>query len=117
MPSGRVNEDVTSRNGRVASITTGASGAAAGRGCGAVNSTIDDWLTGAIMAIKQGATHAWTKSSYSTGNGACVEVKSPTSHAIAVRDSKEPAKRALAFAPGSWTAFVSEVRRGVFDLG
>jgi uncharacterized protein DUF397 len=45
------------------------------------------------MAIKQGATCVWTKSSYSTGNGACVEVKSPVPHAIAVRDSKVPAGR------------------------
>ncbi|MEV2247092.1 DUF397 domain-containing protein, partial [Streptomyces sp. NPDC049970] len=29
------------------------------------------------MAILQGATDNWTKSSYSGGNGACVEVKSP----------------------------------------
>jgi hypothetical protein len=69
------------------------------------------------MAIKKGATHAWTKSSYSTGNGACVEVKSPASHAIAVRDSKVPEGCSLAFAPDSWTAFVSEVSRGVFNLG
>lgn len=69
------------------------------------------------MTIKQGATHAWTKSSYSTGNGACVEVKSPVSHAIAVRDSKVPEGRTLAFAPGCWNVFVSEVRRGAFDLG
>ncbi|GHJ39808.1 DUF397 domain-containing protein [Streptomyces sp. TS71-3] len=69
------------------------------------------------MAIKQGATSTWTKSSYSTGNGACVEVKSPVSHAIAVRDSKVPEGRALAFAPLSWTAFVSEVTRGAFHLG
>ncbi|WP_255950385.1 DUF397 domain-containing protein [Streptomyces odontomachi] len=68
------------------------------------------------MAIKQGATHVWTKSSYSTGNGACVEVKSPQSQAIAVRDSKVPEGRTLAFAPGSWGAFVSEVCRGAFDL-
>ena len=66
------------------------------------------------MAIKQGATHTWTKSSYSTGNGACVEVKSPASHAIAVRDSKVPGGRTLAFAPRAWSAFVSEVRGGAF---
>ncbi|MER6969196.1 DUF397 domain-containing protein, partial [Streptomyces halstedii] len=43
------------------------------------------------MAIQQGATDTWTKSSYSTGNGACVEVKSPALTAMAVRDSKVPA--------------------------
>ncbi|MFE2334502.1 DUF397 domain-containing protein, partial [Streptomyces coelicoflavus] len=29
------------------------------------------------MAILQGAQESWTKSSYSGGNGACVEVRSP----------------------------------------
>lgn len=43
------------------------------------------------MAIQQGALDTWTKSSYSTGNGACVEVKSPVLSAMAVRDSKVPA--------------------------
>ncbi|MFI1111623.1 MULTISPECIES: DUF397 domain-containing protein [Streptomyces] len=64
------------------------------------------------MAIQQGATHSWTKSSYSTGNGACVEVKSPVAHAVAVRDSKVPGGPALGFAPGSWSAFVTEVSHG-----
>jgi hypothetical protein len=68
--------------------------------------------TGANMAIKQGATDAWTKSSYSQGNGACVEVKSPVLTAIAVRDSKVHEGPALAFPADSWNAFVSEVSRG-----
>ena len=66
------------------------------------------------MAIRQGATHAWTKSSYSTGNGACVEVKSPVSEELAVRDSKVPAGPTLAFPSDSWNAFVSGVNLGAF---
>jgi hypothetical protein len=69
------------------------------------------------MAIIQGATETWTKSSYSTGNGACVEVKSPVVQAIAVRDSKVPAGPSITFAPGSWNAFVNEVGQGAFRLG
>ncbi|MGW1027448.1 DUF397 domain-containing protein [Streptomyces sp. NPDC002577] len=69
------------------------------------------------MAIQQGATDTWVKSSYSTGNGACVEVRSPVLHAIAVRDSKVPEGPALGFAPDSWNTFVSEVSRGAFRLG
>ncbi|MET7604839.1 DUF397 domain-containing protein [Streptomyces avermitilis] len=69
------------------------------------------------MAIQQGATDTWTKSSYSTGNGACVEVKSPVVAAMAVRDSKVPAGPTLAFPADSWSAFVVEVSRGAFDLG
>ncbi|MFE0103334.1 DUF397 domain-containing protein [Streptomyces sp. NPDC059009] len=68
------------------------------------------------MAIKQGTSHAWIKSSYSTGNGACVEVKSPIVEAISVRDSKVTEGPVLAFPAASWTAFVTEVSRGASDL-
>ncbi|MGQ4383117.1 DUF397 domain-containing protein [Streptomyces sp. SAS_270] len=68
------------------------------------------------MAILQGATEQWTKSSYSAGNGACVEVKSPALAAMAVRDSKVPHGPTLAFPANSWNAFVAEVGRGAFDL-
>ncbi|MGG8409774.1 DUF397 domain-containing protein [Streptomyces sp. 12297] len=64
------------------------------------------------MAIHQGATMNWTKSSYSAGNGACVEVKSPVVAEIAVQDSKVQGGPSLTFAPGSWTSFVSGVTRG-----
>lgn len=64
------------------------------------------------MAILQGATEMWTKSSYSGGNGACVEVKSPVAQAIAVRDSKAPEGPSLTFVPGAWNAFVRDVAEG-----
>lgn len=67
------------------------------------------------MAIRQGATDNWTKSSYSGGNGACVEVKSPLVQAIAVRDSKAPEGPSLTFVPGAWTAFVRDVAKGSVD--
>ncbi|MFD5818337.1 DUF397 domain-containing protein [Streptomyces sp. NPDC127038] len=63
------------------------------------------------MAILQGATDIWTKSSYSTGNGACVEVKSPVVSAMAVRDSKVPAGPTLGFPAAAWNAFVADVSR------
>ncbi|WP_405616483.1 DUF397 domain-containing protein [Streptomyces sp. NBC_01511] len=69
------------------------------------------------MAILQGATDTWTKSSYSGGNGACVEVKSPVVRAIDVRDSKAPEGPSITFVPGSWTTFVREMNEGAFDLG
>jgi Domain of unknown function (DUF397) len=52
----------------------------------------------------------WQKSTYSSGNGQCVEVAFLSS-AIAVRDSKDPEGSALVFTPGEWDAFV----RGVAD--
>lgn len=66
------------------------------------------------MAILQGATDTWTKSSYSGGNGACVEVRSPQVLAIDVRDSKAPEGPSIAFSPASWTSFVTEVNGGGF---
>ncbi|MFC4494423.1 DUF397 domain-containing protein [Streptomyces ovatisporus] len=61
------------------------------------------------MAIQQGNTPRWIKSSYSA-NGACIEVKSPTPSAVAVRDSKAPEGPALSFPPGPWAGFVAQVR-------
>ncbi|RKN49878.1 DUF397 domain-containing protein [Streptomyces klenkii] len=63
------------------------------------------------MAIEQGSSDTWTKSSHSGGNGACLEVMSPARNRLAVRDSKAPAGPRLAFAPGSWAAFVDAMGR------
>ncbi|MGX1131332.1 hypothetical protein RKD49_003522 [Streptomyces glaucescens] len=62
------------------------------------------------MAIKQGATDKWVKSSYSQGNGACVEIKSPVSSAMAVRDSKVQQGPVLAFPAAAWNTFVASVK-------
>ncbi|MFK4150036.1 DUF397 domain-containing protein [Streptomyces sp. NPDC004065] len=62
------------------------------------------------MAIRQGATETWTKSSHSTGNGACVEIKSPVVAAMSVRDSKVPAGPVLDFPAGAWNAFVASIK-------
>ncbi|MFI9239583.1 DUF397 domain-containing protein [Streptomyces cinnamoneus] len=63
------------------------------------------------MAIQQGKT-TWRKSSYSLANGDCVEVASPAQQSIAVRDSKDVRRPALAFTPQSWSAFVAIVDNG-----
>ncbi|MGH1554843.1 DUF397 domain-containing protein [Streptomyces sp. L7] len=68
------------------------------------------------MAIQQGANDNWIKSSYSAGNGACVEVKSPALAALAVRDSKTLDGPTLAFPVDAWTAFVAEVGKGAVGL-
>ena len=64
------------------------------------------------MAIQLGRTDSWIKSSYSGGNGACVEVRSPAPSLVAVRDSKDPEGPSLAFSPEAWTAFVAAVNAG-----
>ncbi|MEU1617576.1 DUF397 domain-containing protein [Streptomyces sp. NPDC005722] len=68
------------------------------------------------MAIQLGNTNAWTKSTRSQGNGACVEVASRTSSAVDVRDSKDPDGPTLAFSPDAWTAFVADIGHGTYDL-
>lgn len=62
------------------------------------------------MAIQQGATDGWVKSSYSQGNGACVEIKSPVLSAMAVRDSKVTDGPTLAFPADAWNTFVTSVK-------
>ncbi|MFJ9816617.1 DUF397 domain-containing protein [Streptomyces sp. NPDC101151] len=62
------------------------------------------------MALIQGASETWMKSSYSAGNGACVEVKSPTTEELAVRDSKVTEGPILAFPADAWNVFVASVK-------
>ncbi|MCX0244422.1 MULTISPECIES: DUF397 domain-containing protein [Streptomyces] len=61
------------------------------------------------MAIRQGSTDSWTKSSYSAQNGACVEVRSPLTQSIDVRDSKVADGPSVTFASGAWNTFVRDV--------
>ncbi|MGG2462417.1 DUF397 domain-containing protein [Streptomyces sp. RGM 3693] len=68
------------------------------------------------MAVQPNSAFSWTKSSYSGGNGACVEIAVPTTAAIAVRDSKVPDGVRLTFDNSSWSSFVSDVATGAFDL-
>lgn len=54
---------------------------------------------------------AWVKSTYSGGTNNCIEVNAPTSAAIGVRDSKIDDSPVFTVAPGAWTAFL-ELARG-----
>ncbi|HEY3894199.1 MAG TPA: DUF397 domain-containing protein [Pseudonocardiaceae bacterium] len=48
----------------------------------------------------------WRTSSYSGGNGACVQV-APAPGAVLVRDSKDPGGPALTVPTPAWRAFLS----------
>ena len=50
----------------------------------------------------------WIKSSYSSGEGQCVEV-ARLRGAVAARDSKNPGGPALVFTPEGWEGFVRGV--------
>lgn len=56
----------------------------------------------------------WHKSSYSSANGACVEI-ARVGGTVAVRDSKDPHGPALTFTPGEWDAFIHGAKAGEFD--
>lgn len=57
---------------------------------------------------------AWRKSSYSGGNGNCVEVARNLPAVVAVRDSKNPLGPRLVLACEEWREFTARVRAGRF---
>ena len=58
----------------------------------------------------------WRTSSYSGGNGECVEVAA-LDGVVAVRDSKDPTGPVLLVAPGAFAAFVRAAAHGEFERG
>lgn len=58
----------------------------------------------------------WRKSSYSSGEGQCVEV-AVIGGAVATRDSKNPAGPALVFTPEGWGNLELTIRKGDFARG
>ncbi|KAB7845528.1 DUF397 domain-containing protein [Streptomyces mobaraensis] len=52
----------------------------------------------------------WRKSSYSSGNGQCVEVNADAREIVVVRDSKEPLGLRLCIQAGAWDEFISGVK-------
>lgn len=56
----------------------------------------------------------WRKSSLSTNDGACVEVREHDGN-VQMRDSKEPASTVLTFTRDEWAAFMDGVLKGEFD--
>ncbi len=58
----------------------------------------------------------WSKSARSNNGGNCVEVARNLPGVVAVRDSKDPQGRGLAFAAAEWEAFTAGVKAGEFDL-
>jgi hypothetical protein len=57
----------------------------------------------------------WKKSSRSNGQANCVEICNDQT-TVAVRDSKDVTGPQLDFTGQVWTAFLSGIKRGEFDL-
>jgi hypothetical protein len=51
----------------------------------------------------------WSKSSYSSANGACVEVAQNLIGVVGVRDSKDPDGPKLLISPADWQIFLGRV--------
>ncbi|MEW1659516.1 DUF397 domain-containing protein [Streptomyces sp. NPDC093707] len=60
--------------------------------------------------MKPEAIGAFRKSSYSTQEGACVEVAPTSTGGHAVRDSKNPTGPHLTFTPHAWRAFATALK-------
>lgn len=57
----------------------------------------------------------WRKSRRSNNGGNCVEVADLVTK-VGVRDSKVPDAGHVSFSPQDWTAFVTDIRDGRYDL-
>ncbi|MEU6496463.1 DUF397 domain-containing protein [Streptomyces sp. NPDC046984] len=56
------------------------------------------------------------KSSYSGGNGACVEVAATADGGRAVRHTRDRDGGTQYYTPAEWSAFIAGVKAGEFDL-
>jgi hypothetical protein len=68
-----------------------------------------------VYAVEEIQVLSWRKSSFSAGDGNCVEVAFIAS-LVAVRDSNNPRGPILALEAGTWRAFVDAIRRDELDL-
>jgi hypothetical protein len=58
----------------------------------------------------------WRTSTYSGGNGSCVEVAGNLPGVVAVRDSKDREGPALVLSDQAWSVFIQGIKQGRFDL-
>jgi hypothetical protein len=66
--------------------------------------------------VEVAANWGWRKSSYSSGQGNCVEVAAGRPGVVAVRDSKDPGGAVLLVSAESWKAFIRDTARGSLPL-
>jgi hypothetical protein len=54
----------------------------------------------------------WHTSTYSGGNGSCIEVARTLPGAVAVRDSKDQHGPAIVLTPAAWHRFTNQIKAG-----
>ena len=70
-------------------------------------------LSDGVVGASDLACAAWRKSSYSTYNGACVEVAVLRDDLVGVRDTKDAdPTRALLFSKADWNALLADLKGG-----
>jgi hypothetical protein len=67
-----------------------------------------------MEAVVAGAD--WRKASYSVNNGACVEVASPSSAAVMVRDSVDPSGPVVSYSSRTWQRFLATAKADAFNV-
>ncbi|WP_406098088.1 DUF397 domain-containing protein [Kitasatospora purpeofusca] len=60
---------------------------------------------------------SWRKSTYSNGQGDCIEVADGSADIVPVRDSKDPDGPTLAFTTTAWTSFLTAIHTGELPTG
>jgi Domain of unknown function (DUF397) len=68
------------------------------------------------MTVPDMSRAVWRKSSWSGGNGNCVEAAANLPGIVAVRDSKDPDGPVLAFSTAEWRTFTAGVKAGQLHL-
>ncbi|MGW5271352.1 DUF397 domain-containing protein [Streptomyces sp. NPDC004044] len=66
-------------------------------------------MTSAVRIALDVASATWRTSSYSGGQGDCVEVADNIPYLVPVRDSKRPTGPVIGFGREAWRTFVSEL--------
>jgi uncharacterized protein DUF397 len=72
-------------------------------------------IAGESLLGTEAGPPAWCRSSWSIGNGNCVEVACRPGH-VAVRDSKDRPGPALLFPAQAWRDFISGIKDGGFQV-
>jgi hypothetical protein len=57
----------------------------------------------------------WRKAQHSVNNGECVELATPATGKIVIRDSKDPHGPVLMYSAAEWQAFLVRAKKGEFD--